>query len=132
MRRPPTQGRPKQSYSHEASPVSSKPRKDNLASHMFQAPELNNKLRLGTKLATPYQIQNSSKNRDDVKLLTTNVFINNLNIQIKPKSGLNTPSIYPSSSKNDQASRISKRSPFRANHDGLSDMDSGPFKHLER
>ena len=64
----------KGTFSHEPSPLhSSKVKKDNQA--YFQPPELDSRLRISSR-------QNVRKN--DGKVLGTNLFINNLNVQINP------------------------------------------------
>lgn len=117
MRRPPTQGRAKQSYSHEASPVNNSYRKEVPLANLFQIPDLNPKLKVNAKFTPTLNTSSHSKAREDMKLTTTNVFINNLNIQIKPQIGARTPGVQSTKARGDSASRKNKKSPLRINYD---------------
>jgi serine/threonine protein phosphatase PrpC len=90
----------KGTHSQESSPLnSSNARKDH--NNIFQIPDLNSQFK--------YMTKNANKG-NDVKLLTTNVFINNLNIQIKPQN--NQKKLIMPGSDLSSGKKTSKLSPY--------------------
>lgn len=124
MRRPPTQGRAKQSYSHEPSPISRSYIKADLSSNIFQMPDLNpnpKDVKVTALLSGGSSIHN---NQENSKIQMTNILNSKQNAQFNSQSNNRVISSFDGSKPRGQsASRPFKKPPHRSNYEQVSNDD---------